>query len=233
MVTRVLCRNFAYILTTTSRKTADKSCKYPLLEVGVRPLGLEHGALLLLDSGWQRKADLRVVHLLDDGAAGLAGGDGLDLDDLDGVRSCPVPRAHVAVAGGDGRAHGEVAVLTVHVVGTGTRVVPQPDAKVLDFQGLLLHDFFHTDNLAGSFLELPQLTQKVPKPSLRRYLLETHFKHLRLHFLPGFSNYGVRGKDPHAVKRSLGLFFSWKLASNDAEFPKRPLGFHFCSAKKK
>ena len=65
------------------------------------------------------------MHLLDDGAAGLGGGDGLDLDDLDGVRSCPVPRAHVAVAGGDGRAHGEVAVLAVHVVGARSRVVPE------------------------------------------------------------------------------------------------------------
>ena len=98
---------------------------YPLLEVGVRPLGLEHGALLLLDPGWQRKADLRVVHLLDDGAAGLAGGDGLYLDDLDGVRSRPVPRTHVPVARGDSRTHGEVAVLTVHVVGARSGVVPE------------------------------------------------------------------------------------------------------------
>ena len=59
---------------------------------------------------------------------------------------------------------GQVTVFAVHVVGTGTGVVSQPDAKVLDFQGLLLHDFFNTDNLAGGLLELPQLTQKVPKP---------------------------------------------------------------------
>ena len=173
------------------------------------------------------------MHLLNQRPTSLAGGHRFNTDDLDAVSPGTMTGTHIAVALGDSRGHSQVAVLTVHVVGTGTGVVPQPDAKVLDFQGLLLHDFFHTDNLAGSFLELPQLTQKVPKPSLRRYLLETHFKHLRLHFLPGFSNYGVRGKDPHAVKRSLGLFFSWKLASNDAEFPKRPLGFHFCSAKKK
>ena len=40
-------------------------------------------------------------------------------------------------------------VKAVHIVGTGTGVVSQPDAKVLDFQGLLLRDFFNADNLAG------------------------------------------------------------------------------------
>ena len=44
---------------------------------------------------------------------------------------------------------GQVTVFAVHVVGTGTGVVSQPDAKVLDFQGLLLRDFFNADNLAG------------------------------------------------------------------------------------
>ena len=48
-----------------------------------------------------------------------------------------------------GRGHSQVTVFAVHVVGTGTGVVSQPDAKVLDFQGLLLRDFFNADNLAG------------------------------------------------------------------------------------
>merc|ERR1719471_321364 len=115
-----------------------------------------------LYSGGQGEADLGVVHLLDDGAAGLGGGDGLDLDDLDGMRSRPVPRAHVAVAGGDGRARGEVAVLAVHVVGARSRVVPEPDAEVLDLQWLLLLDLLDRDDLAGGLLELPQLPEEVP-----------------------------------------------------------------------
>ena len=97
----------------------------PLLEVGVWPLGLEQGSGLLLDTGWQRKADLGVVHLLDDVATGLAGGDGLNLDDLEGVRSCPVPRTHVPVARSDCLGHGEVAVLAVHVVSARSGVVPK------------------------------------------------------------------------------------------------------------
>ena len=43
---------------------------------------------------------------------------------------------------------GQVTVFAVHIVGTGTGV-SQPDAKVLDFQGLLLRDFFNADYLAG------------------------------------------------------------------------------------
>ena len=39
-------------------------------------------------------------------------------DHLDGVGPGPVSCAHVAVALGDGRAHGQVPVLAVHVVGS-------------------------------------------------------------------------------------------------------------------
>ena len=45
---------------------------------------------------------------------------------------------------------GQVTVFSVHIVGTGKGVVSQPDAKVLDFQGPLLRDFFNADNLAGA-----------------------------------------------------------------------------------
>ena len=44
---------------------------------------------------------------------------GLNMKDhLDGVGPGPVSCAHVAVALGDGRAHGQVPVLAVHVVGS-------------------------------------------------------------------------------------------------------------------
>ena len=39
-------------------------------------------------------------------------------DHLDGVGPGPMSCAHVAVALGDGRAHGQVPVLAVHVVGS-------------------------------------------------------------------------------------------------------------------
>jgi hypothetical protein len=51
-----------------------------------------------------------------------------------------VAGGHVLVEALDGVGAREVAELLVHVVGAGARVIPEPDAKVLDFEGLLLVD---------------------------------------------------------------------------------------------
>merc|ERR1719239_2085622 len=95
------------------------------------------------------------------------------------VTSGPVPCSHVTVALRDGRVDGQVPVLAVHVVCSRTRVIPQPNTEVLDLEGLLLPDLFNRDNLSGGLLELPQLSQEVPKP--------------------GFCHNLVSGKDPHPV----------------------------------
>ncbi len=76
--------------------------------------------------------------------------------------------SHVAVALRDGRTHGQIAVLSVHVVGAGPGVVPQPDAEILDLEWLPLAHFLHADNFAGGLLELAKLTQEVPKPSTQK-----------------------------------------------------------------
>ena len=49
-----------------------------------------------------------------------------------------VAGGHVLVEGIDGLAAGHLAVLLVHVVGTGARVVTDPDTEVLDLLGALL-----------------------------------------------------------------------------------------------
>ena len=54
--------------------------------------------------------------------------------------SRPVTGSHVLVEGLDGVCPRCLAVLFVHVVGTGAGVVADPDAKVLDFLGALLVD---------------------------------------------------------------------------------------------
>ena len=51
-----------------------------------------------------------------------------------------VTGSHVLVHALDSIGAGELTVLLVHVVGTGSRVVSEPDTKVLDFQRLLLVD---------------------------------------------------------------------------------------------
>lgn len=72
--------------------------------------------------------------------------------------------SHVAVALGDGTADGQVAVLTVHVVSSRTRVITQPDAEVLDLQWSLLILALDGDNLTGGLLEFAQLAQEIPEP---------------------------------------------------------------------
>lgn len=47
---------------------------------------------------------------------------------------------HVLVHSLDGIGPGHLAVLLVHVVGTGAGVVSNPDTEVLDLQGVLLVD---------------------------------------------------------------------------------------------
>jgi hypothetical protein len=51
-----------------------------------------------------------------------------------------VTGSHVLVKSIDGGDAGHLAVLLVHVVGTGARVVLEPDTEVLDLLGLLLVD---------------------------------------------------------------------------------------------
>lgn len=56
---------------------------------------------------------------------------------MDGPETGAVPSGHILVHALDGICTRQLAELLVHVVGSRTRVVAQPDAKVLDFQWLL------------------------------------------------------------------------------------------------
>ena len=55
--------------------------------------------------------------------------------------------AHVTIAMGNGTAHGKISVLSVHVVGTGSRVVSQPDTKVLDLVWRLLSYLYRREEI--------------------------------------------------------------------------------------
>lgn len=59
---------------------------------------------------------------------------------MDRPEASTVAGGHVLVQTLDGVGAGEVAELLVHVVGTGARVVTEPDAKVFNLEGLLLGD---------------------------------------------------------------------------------------------
>jgi hypothetical protein len=59
---------------------------------------------------------------------------------LDGPEARSVTGGHVLVESLDSGDTGHLAVLLVHVVGAGARVVLDPDTEVLDLLGLLLVD---------------------------------------------------------------------------------------------
>lgn len=59
---------------------------------------------------------------------------------MDRPEARTVAGSHVLVKGLDGIRSGKLAVLLVHVVGTGARIVTDPDTEVLDLGGALLVD---------------------------------------------------------------------------------------------
>ena len=57
-----------------------------------------------------------------------------------------MPGRHVLVERLDGSGSRQLPILLVHVVRTAPRVVPDPDAEVLDLEGLLLVDLMHSQS---------------------------------------------------------------------------------------
>ena len=100
-----------------------------------------------------RQGELEVLgqKLLDVGATDVLGLLDLnDLEDVDRPEAGTVTGGHVLVEGLDGVGAGHLTVLTVHVVGTGARVVADPDANVLDLEGVLLVDLRLSVALLGT-----------------------------------------------------------------------------------
>ena len=75
---------------------------------------------------------------------------------------------HVTVGLGDGIGRVRRAVLAVHVMRAGARVVTQPDAEVLDDGGRLLGDLLDADDLAGRLVDLLVVRDEVPEAGLGR-----------------------------------------------------------------
>ena len=134
-----------------------------LKKVCVWSVGLEERSLGLLDTRRQREFDLWVVHLLNKRSSSLDGCYGLNTNNLDAVGTGTVTSSHIPIALGHSSWHSQVAIFAIHVVGSRPGIVTKPDTEILDLQRFFLGDLLHTNNLAGSFLEFPQLTQKVPK----------------------------------------------------------------------
>lgn len=140
------------------------------------------------------------MELLDGGSATLVGSDDLHLHDLDGVGASTMASSHIPIALSDGSRGGQVSVLSVHVVGAATRVVTQPDTKVLHLQRGFLVNQATVDCLSGGLLHLPQLGDEVPETGLGHDM--------------------VRGEDPHPVQRGGRVLGRGQQTPNDFVFPK-------------
>merc|ERR1711997_57290 len=183
-----------------------------LKEVCVGSVGLEQRSSGLLDARRERELDVVVVHLLDNRSPGVLGGNGAHAEDLNGVCPGAMTGSHVSVALRDGVADSQVAVLTVHVVGSGPGVVLEPNAEVLDGLWPLLADLLDVDDLTVGLLDLLQLTQEVPEP--------------------GFGDNMVWSEDPHLVKWRLWSLGCRQVTADDHVLLESPLGLHFRSQKK-
>ena len=146
----------------------------------------------------QWELDLRIVKFFDMYTTCLAGGNDLNINDLDGMGTSTMTSTHIAIALCHGITDSQITVFTVHVVSAGTRVITQPDAEIFDLNGRCLVDLFQADNLTGGLLELFQLAQEVPET--------------------GLGDNAIGSKDSHFVERSRGLLLCWQLAANDLVF---------------
>ena len=129
-------------------------------------------------------------------------------------KASPVPSRHVLVKSLDCGGAGQLSVLLVHVVGAASRVVSDPDTKVLDLKGVLLVNLTNVsfyqvvghvstyrvdgDNLTRGLLDLLQTSQEVPVSRLGDNL--------------------VRGKDTHAVQSRRRVRLGRQMPADDLVF---------------
>lgn len=152
----------------------------------------------MVDTLYQGELDLGVVELFNVGTTGLASGNSFNLNDLDRVGTSTMTGTHITVTLCDSTTNSQVTVFTVHVVGTGTGIVTQPDTEILNFDGRGFVHLFDGDDFTGGLLEFLQLTQEIPET--------------------GFGNNVVGGKDSHLVERSLRFLLGGHFTADNLVF---------------
>ena len=120
------------------------------------------------------------------GPVELTGSKSGSTDDLDGTRTTTVTSSHLIVQLGDSTDELHITVLAVHVVGSRSGVVTEPDSVVFDAAAVLLDDLDAVKDLTGGLLHLTELTHEVPEL--------------------GLGGDVVRGEDNHAVCLGVGVF---------------------------
>jgi len=130
-----------------------KKSKKSLVEGG-RSLGDKESTVLLVDVGKtvrQGESELGGQELLDVLTTNISILNFSDTDDLNRSETSTVTSSHVLVTGLDSLNTTHGTVFLVHVVGTGTRIVTDPDTKVLDLLRTLLGNLSSNTNQHLSF----------------------------------------------------------------------------------
>jgi len=150
------------------------------------------------NSVWKWKSQFRVNHLFDLWTSNFAGFNSFNFQNLNGRSTCTMPSSHITVTLSNSTADSNISVFSVHVVGSTSRVVSQPNSKVLDWAWVLLRDLWASNNLTDSFLQFLVQGHEVPESWLSRN--------------------NIWSKDSHAEERWFWNFVSWDTSSDDLEF---------------
>lgn len=155
----------------------------------------------------KRELEVLLEELLDVGAADGVGLLDLDnLEDMDGAEAGTVTSSHVLVEGLNSLGPAHLTELLVHVVGTGARVVAEPDTEVLDLERALLVDHVEADDLTVGLLDLTELGQEVPEARL--------------------GHNGVGREDAHAVQLGRGVSLGGQVTPDDLVLGETPCETH-------
>lgn len=147
-----------------------------------------------IDTVRKRELNLLLCELSTIGPLELTSTEGSGTDDLDRTRTTTVTSSHLIVKLRNSTGELQVTVLAVHVVGSGTRVITEPDSVVLDSTGVLLNELDAVKNLTGGLLHLTELTHEVPEL--------------------GLGGNRVGGKDDHAVSLGVGVLLRGSLTAD-------------------
>lgn len=129
--------------------------------------------------------------------------DGGRLNDGDGTMSSTVSTSHFLVHLFYSAVKCGISVLLVCIMHSGTRVISNPDAIILNGGWVLLENFVHCENLTVSLLHTTKLSQKVPELGLGLDLVPS--PHL------------------HSVNLRVWILLSWDVTSNNLELTVQEL----------
>jgi len=156
----------------------------------------DEGAAILLHTVREGETESRGKQLFDVGTADvLSLLDLNDPEDVDRAEASTVPGSHILIEALDSVGTRKLSEFLVHVMCTRPGVVTDPDAEVLDLQGLLFVNAIDTNDLAVCFFDLLQLSQEVPEA--------------------GFSDDLVQCKNAHTVNLGVRLRLCGQVTTND------------------